>query len=171
MEKKIKNSFRLLLPVFTILFLSSFTYGQSLKSGKSYKGIASFYAKKFNGKLTANGETFYNTEFTCAHKSLPFGTILLVENTRNGKKVIVRVNDRGPYIEGRDIDLSFKAAMSLGFTHKGVAKVKIQVLDETKTTGKVEEKIDVPIFNNDSTNTYYSILSESYVKSRHFNRY
>lgn len=175
MENKIKYSFRLLLPAFTLLFLSSLTFGQSLKSGKPYKGIASFYAKKFHGRLTANGETFDNTEFTCAHKTLPFGTILEVENIKNGKKVIVRVNDRGPYIAGREIDLSFKAAKSLGFIKKGVSKVNITIVNEDQPIGPVQdeslEPIEKPVFDKDTANIIYSLISEGSNKRRYIIKY
>jgi rare lipoprotein A len=87
---------------------------------------ASWYGPKFHGKYTANGEVYDQMAFTAAHKSLSFGTLLKVTNTRNGRSVIVRINDRGPYIEGRDLDLSKGAAIELGILKKGVARLKIQ---------------------------------------------
>ena len=89
---------------------------------------ASWYGPKFHGKLTANGEIYDQMAFTAAHKSLPFGTMLKLTNLENGKSVIVRVNDRGPYINGRDIDLSKGAAISLGSIKNGVIKVKVEQL-------------------------------------------
>ena len=89
---------------------------------------ASWYGKKFDGRETANGETYNENALTAAHKSLPFGTILKVTNPRNNKIVFVRINDRGPYIEGRDLDLSKASAKALGMLRKGVVKVKIEEL-------------------------------------------
>jgi rare lipoprotein A len=89
-------------------------------------GWASYYSCC---KLTANGERFNKNGFTAAHRSLPFGTKLKVTNLRTGKSVIVRVNDRGPFIKGRLIDLSLGAAKVIGLTKSGVAKVKITVLN------------------------------------------
>lgn len=90
--------------------------------------IASWYGPNFNGKQTANTETFNQLAYTAAHKSLPFGTMLRVTNPRNGKNIIVRINDRGPYIKGRDIDLSKGAAIALGMLDKGVIKVEVEKL-------------------------------------------
>ena len=87
---------------------------------------ASWYGPKFHGKYTANGEVYDQMALTAAHKHLSFGTLLKVTNPKNGRSVIVRINDRGPYIEGRELDLSKGAAIELGILAKGVAKVKIQ---------------------------------------------
>ena len=95
-------------------------------------GVASYYADKFNGHRTANGERFDNTAMTAAHPSLPFGTLIEVTNMRNGKKVVVRVNDRGPYTHSRVLDLSRNAARQLGMHNTGTAKVKVAVLDKNK---------------------------------------
>ena len=91
-------------------------------------GYASFYAAKFNGRRTANGERFSSKLLTAAHLTLPFGTLLKVLNPTNNQSVIVRVNDRGPYIRGRLLDLSRAAADRLGITRLGVARVEIEVL-------------------------------------------
>lgn len=96
------------------------------------EGKASFYADRFEGQLTANGEIFTQSELTAAHKTLPFGTLLRVTNTTNGKSVIVRVNDRGPFVDGRIIDLSKSAAKSLDFIKLGVVDVIVEVLPENE---------------------------------------
>jgi rare lipoprotein A len=101
---------------------------------------ASWYGPKFHGKLTANGEIYDQMALTAAHKSLSFGTLLKVTNPRNGRSVIVRINDRGPYVEGRDLDLSKAAAIELGMLKKGVGRVKIEELalnDNITTTAIV----------------------------------
>ena len=87
---------------------------------------ASWYGPRFHGKFTANGEVYDQMALTAAHKSLSFGTLLKITNPKNGKSVIVRINDRGPYIKGRELDLSKGAAIELGILAKGVARVKIQ---------------------------------------------
>ncbi len=90
-------------------------------------GYASYYANKFEGRRTANGERYRKKYFTAAHKKLPFGTLLKVTNPKNHKWVIVRVNDRGPHHKKRIIDLSYKAAKHLGLVKKqGIAKVYIE---------------------------------------------
>lgn len=87
---------------------------------------SSWYGPGFHGKITANGEVYDQMSLTAAHKSLKFGTLLKVTNPRNGKSVVVRINDRGPYIAGRDLDLSKAAAIELGLLRRGVARMKIE---------------------------------------------
>lgn len=96
------------------------------------KMVASWYGPKFHGKLTANGEIYNQMSMTAAHKSLPFGTMLKLTNPKNGKSVVVRINDRGPYIKGRQLDLSKGAAIALGTLNKGVVKVEVKelIMDE-----------------------------------------
>lgn len=103
----------------------------TIKSSKGFtqKGIASWYGPKFHGRKTANGETYNMHEMTCAHKALPFNTMLEVKNLSNGKKIIVRVNDRGPFVNKRIIDLSFKAGKKLGIDITGTAPVIITSVD------------------------------------------
>ncbi|MDH5603054.1 MAG: septal ring lytic transglycosylase RlpA family protein [Cyclobacteriaceae bacterium] len=100
-----------------------------LASGQVQEGKASFYADKFEGKPTASGEKYRHNQATAAHKTLPFGTKVKVTNLANNKTVVVRVNDRGPFVEGRIIDLSKSAAETLGFVQQGLANVKIEVVD------------------------------------------
>jgi peptidoglycan lytic transglycosylase len=87
---------------------------------------ASWYGPRFHGKLTANGEIYDQMAFTAAHKKLKFGTLLKLTNPRNHKFVIVRINDRGPYINGRQLDLSKGAAISLGMIKPGVINLKVE---------------------------------------------
>lgn len=87
---------------------------------------ASWYGPKFHGRTTANGEVYNQMALTAAHKSLPFGTLLQITNLRNGKSTIVRINDRGPFVDGRDLDLSKGTAKSLGILHKGIVKLKVE---------------------------------------------
>lgn len=89
-------------------------------------GMASFY---WQGQRTASGERFNPGAMTAAHRSLPFGTKVRVTNLRNGRSVVVRINDRGPFVRGRIIDLSKAAASQLGFTGQGVTKVDLSVVE------------------------------------------
>ena len=88
-------------------------------------GKASYYADKFQGRRTANGEVFRQQRMTAAHRTLQFGTKVKVKNLDNGRTIKVRINDRGPFVAGRIIDLSRKAARKLGMTQAGVANVQI----------------------------------------------
>ncbi len=92
-------------------------------------GIASFYGRRFHGRMTASGERFDMNALTAAHRTLPFGTRLRVTNPRNGKSVIVRVNDRGPFTRGRTLDVSREAATQLGLVQRGHGKVELEVLE------------------------------------------
>ncbi|MFC2348609.1 MAG: septal ring lytic transglycosylase RlpA family protein [Bacteroides sp.] len=107
--------------------------GVVLAQNKSFsqEGQASYYADKFHGRSTASGEKYDKTLFTCAHMTLPYGTNLKVTNLDNGKKVVVRVNDRGPFSPNRIIDVSRAAAEALDMIAKGVAKVRIEITSET----------------------------------------
>ncbi|MES2798115.1 MAG: septal ring lytic transglycosylase RlpA family protein [Bacteroidota bacterium] len=108
--------------------LSFNSFCQKRVLGAEKLGLCSFYANKFDGLQTANGEKYDKDQFTAAHKSLPFNTILAVFNLETEKYVIVRVNDRGPYRKTRLIDISRAAAVELGIVSRGIAKVKIRIL-------------------------------------------
>ena len=101
-----------------------------MKSSEGYReiGVASWYGKKFHGRLTANGETYDMYGLTAAHKTLPLPTWVKVTNLDNGRKVILKVNDRGPFHDNRLIDLSWKAALELGFADVGTAPVVVEAL-------------------------------------------
>lgn len=99
--------------------------------GYSETGIASWYGPRFHGRKTSNGETYNMYEETAAHKTLPMNTYLLVTNLDNGRHTVVRINDRGPFVRGRIIDLTKAGAMKLGMLHKGTAHVRITALGET----------------------------------------
>ena len=97
-------------------------------------GIASWYGDAFHNKLTANGEIFDKRRISAAHRTLPLPTLAEVENLENGRKIVVRVNDRGPFVGDRVIDLSHAAADELGFTAKGLARVRVRYVGETDVT-------------------------------------
>ena len=123
-----------------IAFLFSFTALQA----QTQSGNASFYAKKFTGRRTANGERMHHDSLTCAHRTYPFGTLLRVTNPANGKQVIVRVTDRGPYVKGRIIDLSARAAREIGILAQGIAPVIVERYSSPVIPFKPEENIDLP---------------------------
>lgn len=93
------------------------------------QGVASYYAASLHGHRTANGERYNHRALTVAHRSLPFGTLLRVTSERSGRAVLVRVNDRGPFVRGRSLDLSGAAADRLGMRTRGTARVRFQVVD------------------------------------------
>ncbi|QZD89426.1 septal ring lytic transglycosylase RlpA family protein [Qipengyuania aurantiaca] len=92
-------------------------------------GVASYYGKRFHGRRTANGERFDMHGFTAAHRTLPFGSKVLVTNPNSGKSVVVRINDRGPFSHGRTIDLSRAAAEEIGIVSRGHGTVELALLD------------------------------------------
>jgi rare lipoprotein A len=100
----------------------------AVKVVNSFQGHASWYGPGFHGRLTANGERFNQNALTAAHKTLPFGTKVRVTNLNNGRSVVVRINDRGPFIRGRLIDLSKGSAQQIGLVASGVANVKLEIL-------------------------------------------
>jgi rare lipoprotein A len=99
---------------------------------KAYQvGTASWYGQQFQGKQTASGEPFDMRDFTAAHPSLPLGSFVKVTNLRNGKAVVVRINDRGPFVDGRIIDVSYNAAHALGFKERGLQRVRLDLYRPT----------------------------------------
>lgn len=117
---------------FVFTFLLIFTlFATPVHAAEEFLGTASWFGNKFHGKLTASGEPFDMFSMTAAHKQLPFGTILLVTNTNNGRQAVLRVNDRGPFSKKRILDVSFAAAGKLGMHNSGTAPVHIEVIGDT----------------------------------------
>ncbi|ROL55758.1 septal ring lytic transglycosylase RlpA family protein [Bacteroidetes/Chlorobi group bacterium Naka2016] len=104
---------------------------QSEKFSKNFveEGLASYYSDEFVGRTTANGEIYNPVLLTAAHRSLPFGTKVKVTNLKNGREVIVIINDRGPFVQGRIIDLSKQAAKILNFLQEGIVRVRIESVE------------------------------------------
>ena len=117
---------------------------------------ASYYGEAFNGRPTSSGEIFDMNAYTAAHKTLPFGTFLEVTNLENGKKVVVRVNDRGPFVPNREIDLSKAAAKSLGMISRGITRVSIKMVDSLDHAALVA-----------TTDVYSDTTTESAPKGAH----
>jgi rare lipoprotein A len=120
----------------TLIILVLFI-GLNLLIGQTSEGIATYYDDKFNGSPTANGEIFDQNKLTAAHRSLSFGTVVKVTNLQNKKSVVVTINDRGPFVDSRLIDLSKSAASALGFIEQGVAKVRIEIVNSAENVTPV----------------------------------
>jgi rare lipoprotein A len=115
----------------------------------NFKGIASWYGPNFHSKKTSNGETYNMYANTAAHKTLPMNTIVKVRNVTNGKSTIVRINDRGPFVNGRIIDLSNKAAHAINMVKKGTAKVQLTILGFNGKIAKTQaEKNEIRSVSN-----------------------
>lgn len=119
--------------VFGFMFLTGALGCAGVSSSTQYddelEGIASYYAEEFHGRTTSNGERYDMHALTAAHRSLPFNSRVRVTNLENDRSVEVRINDRGPFKDGRVIDLSWKAAMELGLIATGTAPVRIEILE------------------------------------------
>lgn len=128
MSNILDKKLRFLSILCSIMLLTSCAGKSYFRSGNVQKGIASWYGPGFHGKQTSNREIYNMHALTAAHKTLPFGAYVRVTNLNNGKSVVVRINDRGPFVKGRIIDLSYAAAKKLGMDITGVAPVKVKVL-------------------------------------------
>ena len=136
--------------VITLLLIwGNFSLGQEAGLyAQTLSGKASYYAKSWTGRRTSNGERLHHDSMTCAHKTLPFGTLLKVTNLLNGKQVVVRVTDRGPYVRGRVVDLSWGAAKAIGMLSQGIAPVSVERVTTSTIPFKPEEDDpDVPKFD------------------------
>lgn len=136
------------------------TYTPKEDYSYSETGIASWYGDDFHNKRTANGETYNMHDITAAHRTLPLPSIVRVTNLENGRSIIARVNDRGPYVKNRIIDVSQKGAELLGYKNKGTAKVKVEILaDESKA-------IKEAMLSKDNTSkTYANALATSQIST------
>ena len=146
MDKQFCNAFRgkagyAVVPLVVCLLLNACSFlpkGElPLDLGIKDRGVASWYGKEFHGKLAANGEVFDMTAYTAAHRKLPLGSIVRVINLENGKFVQVRINDRGPYVIGRMLDLSHAAARELGMVEAGTTAVQIEVIGNHRPVAPV----------------------------------
>jgi rare lipoprotein A len=118
-------------------------------------GFASYYHEYFNGKKTANGEIYNDAKMTAAHKTLPLGTIIKVTNLENNRSIVVRVNDRGPYVKDRILDLTKSGAIALGYLNKGTARVTYEIVNGRETTPVIAQPDTVHI--DTRPNLYYEI--------------
>jgi len=128
-KEKIRNSkamHRATMKAYTVL--GKRYYPTKARVGDTFRGVASWYGPDFHAKKTSNGEIYNMYAMTAAHKTLPMNTMVKVHNLDNGKTTIVRINDRGPFVTGRIIDLSNKAAHHIGMVKKGTARIKLTIL-------------------------------------------
>jgi len=111
-----------------LVFLASADVQARVAPGYTQAGTASYYHDRFHGRRTASGTRYNKNALSAAHKTLPLGSKVKVTDSRTGRSVVVKINDRGPFVKGRVIDLSRAAAREIGLTKKGLAKVKLEVL-------------------------------------------
>ncbi|MBK1644173.1 septal ring lytic transglycosylase RlpA family lipoprotein [Thiocapsa imhoffii] len=116
-----------------LLFASGPNAEARIKPGHTQSGIASYYHDSLHGRKTASGQIYNKNIRSAAHKTLPLGTKVRVTDTKTGKSVVVQINDRGPFIKGRIIDLSRSAARDLGIIKRGITPVKVEVLSVPRT--------------------------------------
>ena len=155
MKNDKKFAFQVLASLVLLVVFMSTTTAQSFKQS----GIASYYADKFVGRTTANGEKYKHNKLTAAHKTLPFGTMVKVKNLENGKEVVVRVNDRGPFVTGRIIDLSKSAAEKLDFVQKGIVRVEITTVGSADQSKETYSSLDRPVTDEVTARKEYYSLS------------
>lgn len=140
------HNLRLLLPILLLVLGFNSSRGQQKPNYRkvavvdSAEGVASFYADKFVGRTTANGEVFSQSKLTCAHNTLPFGTMVRVTNIKNGQSVVLRVNDRLHHRNPRLVDVSRAAAKRLGFNRSGIIRVRVEVVrsDSVAVASKIQ---------------------------------
>lgn len=142
----------------------------AVTEGDTFRGKTSWYGKDFHGKLTSNGERYNMYKCTAASKTLPMNTYLKVENLDNGKMTVVRINDRGPFVHGRIIDLSYQAAKEVSLIKHGVANVRITVISSdssaNKYASKSKKKPKTKIISNKSNNKYFVQIASLYDQSK-----
>lgn len=128
--------------------LDSLDRAETVRAKPYQVGMASYYGRQFHGRRTANGERFNMYKFTAAHRALPLGTFLRVTNLKNGHCVRVKVNDRGPYVKGRVLDVSYQAARNLGMVRDGTTKVKIDILMDADRSTPTRSELEDETFGN-----------------------
>lgn len=126
--------------ILSTALVSVFIYTNSAFAAFTIK--ASYYGKQHHGRKTASGERFDMYACTAAHKKLPFGTLLKLTNLKNGKTIIVKINDRGPFVKSRQLDISFGAAKKLDFIKSGVGLLKMEIIDKKKAVEDNQRSFD-----------------------------
>lgn len=158
---KYQRVLRATLLCVALFYFSPFSFHFSLLSAQPVqKGKATFYSRKATGARTANGERLHHDSLTCAHRTFPFGTMLRVKNPANGREVVVRVTDRGPFIKGRIIDLSWRAAKELGIIAQGVAMVEIHKVSSTEKPMIIQDDTEEELPDFELTNNGSALYEE-----------
>lgn len=116
---------------FLLLSLILILVSTNTTAQQTYTGKASYYGNKFHGRRTSDGSIYHRDSLTCAHRTLPFGTLLKVRNVHNGREVVVKVTDRGPFVKGRIVDLSFAAAKEIDMLSAGVGRVEVEPVNSS----------------------------------------
>ena len=130
------------------IFMAVLMWCQLMAAQKGIRGTASYYSDKLHGRRTSSGEVYHRDSLTCAHRTFPFGTLLQVTNPANGRVVVVKVNDRGPYVRGRIIDLSWGAARDLGILSQGIATVTVEPLVHFQIPMKKDYDLVIPMISD-----------------------
>jgi len=142
-----KNILFLCVLFVTVFFIPQYSQGQTYGTDVfRQEGIASWYGREFDGRPTASGEIYDSSQLTAAHPDMPFGTVLIVTNKHNGKKVTVKVNDRGPFVAARIIDVSRAAAEQLDMIVTGTAPVVIESIDQKTVSVPVSGSVNTAVF-------------------------
>lgn len=144
-------TFKKALAIFSLLI----AFVSAAQAQAQTQGKASFYGNGAHGRFTSDGSRYHKDSLTCAHRTLPFGTLLKVTNTKNGREVVVRVTDRGPFVKGRVVDLSMAAAKQLDMVKAGVVSVTVE------NVGHVSDRKAVAVANNQSSN--YKLPEPRYI--------
>ncbi len=147
---------------FTLATILALFTLSTLSLSAQTQGKASYYSNRLHGRRVSDGTRYHKDSLTCAHRTLPFGTLLKVTNKANGKEVVVKVNDRGPFLKGRVVDLSMAAARELGMVSSGVASVTVEQVGFQGTqegTAGVEETLGIPEIKylDPATGMYYTM--------------
>ncbi len=153
---KLTKAFLTLASILALFTLST------LSLSAQTQGKASYYSNSLHGRRVSDGSRYHKDSLTCAHRTLPFGTLLKVTNNANGKEVVVKVNDRGPFLKGRVVDLSMAAARELGMVNSGIASVTVKQVgfegNQNGTAG-VDETLGLPEIKylDPATGQYYTM--------------
>ena len=169
----------LILALVLAAFLSGCSHMHASKSSWQQVGTASWYGKDFHGKPTASGEIYNMYGYSAAHKTLPLGTRVRVTNLDNGRRIVVPINDRGPFVGKRIIDMSYGAARHLGMVKEGLAKVRIEVIQTPSTNASgytlqfgayTERQNAVAMADKLTSIGYTPSIEEAFVRGRKFHR-
>ena len=175
----LKTDHILILALILTAFLSGCSHMHASKNSWQQVGTASWYGKDFHGKPTASGEIYNMYGYSAAHKTLPLGTRVRVTNLDNGRRIVVPINDRGPFVGKRIIDMSYGAARHLGMVKEGLAKVRIEVIQKPSTNASgytlqfgayTERQNAVAMADKLTSIGYTPSIEEAFVRGRKFHR-
>ncbi len=154
-----KNMYKATMTPYTVNGIKYYPFAPRV--GDIYSGTASWYGPNFHGNQTSNGEYYNMYQRTAAHKTLPINTMVEVINVKTGASTVVRINDRGPFVAGRIIDLSYQAAMDIGLVENGTGRVKLKILDYDTTAKEFLHKRPVIIQKPKRESTMQTLITEN----------